>query len=500
MLHDIWALEETAFDLLMSMLRETDIAAISAQGMEFPDSTLVVKDSVAIIPIQGVLTKGSDTPLVRMLFGGGTSYFGIIAAIKEANDNPEVKSIELHIDSPGGSVNGMFDAAKAIKESGKSVTAIVSGMAASAAYVLASQANQIKTINEADRVGSIGTQTRLFTSDNVHTITSTNAPFKAPDPRNQDGIDKIKEELDMVHVIMVRRIAEGRNTIPDIVNREFGQGLVLTAELALRRKMIDVIEDSIVTNRLDEDDNTQASTSKFQDFEILDIPFSSRTAIKRIREATGSQENPSEDFRQGFFWFDRKDASNFAAYKLPFVDISDGKMVASRKAINAANAAMQGKRGGVDIPEADRPAVQRHIDRYKAKIDKMDKEANKNKEVSTMSLETLLTDNPEARAELDARIKAAVDGATTAERSRVCAHLENMSHSPEVVVKAIKEGDDFGPVQMSAYMNAMTNTAHGKKKTKDNPGAVTTDDDLEGDKGEAEKVAGSVLDKMLAQK
>lgn len=85
-------------------------------------------------------------------------------AIVEAANNPRVSGVILSFDSPGGSVNAVDIPVKAIQyaKSQKPVIAhISSGMAASAAYWIASQANEVYTEFDNDQVGSIGTYVTL---------------------------------------------------------------------------------------------------------------------------------------------------------------------------------------------------------------------------------------------------------------------------------------------------------------------------------------------------
>lgn len=110
-------------------------------------------------------------------------------------------------------------------------------------------------------------------------------------------------------------------------------------------------------------------TSAYQDYPVVDVEWDRDASENRWREFTGSEEEPSDTYRRRFFWYDESANDNFGSYKLPFVDIQDGKPVAVRGAITAAAAAVMGARGGVDIPEADIPAVKAHIARYYAKID-----------------------------------------------------------------------------------------------------------------------------------
>jgi len=109
----------------------------------------------------------------------------------------------------------------------------------------------------------------------------------------------------------------------------------------------------------------------FQDMKISDRDrvWDSSSAISRIRELTKSDEHPTTEYKKAFVWFDATESDKFGAYKLPIADVISGRMTVIPKAIFSAAAALQGARGGVDLPEIDRPKVIRHIERYYAKMD-----------------------------------------------------------------------------------------------------------------------------------
>ncbi len=96
-------------------------------------------------------------------------------------------------------------------------------------------------------------------------------------------------------------------------------------------------------------------------------------AVKNIREHTGSKEKPSKSYRGYFMWFDSADAENFGAYKLPYADWIDGEFRAVPRALIAIKSAIGGARGGVDIPEADKPKILRHVERYLSKLEDSEK-------------------------------------------------------------------------------------------------------------------------------
>jgi len=204
---------------------------------------LTIAGDTAEINVSGVITKAPS--FIAMLFGGGNvTYPEIVAALAEADKDPDVKHAVMRIDSPGGHFDGLFDAIAAMESFSKPLKAIVHNQAASAAYALASQADEIVAANRAARVGSIGVVASFTTYEGDVDITSTKAPKKRPDVRTDEGKKMVQEELDALHELFVDSIAAGRDTTPDKVNAEFGQGATLLAEEALKRGMIDAIAET----------------------------------------------------------------------------------------------------------------------------------------------------------------------------------------------------------------------------------------------------------------
>ena len=124
--------------------------------LELVDKPILrVENGVGIISITGPLMR---KPSVFMqVIGEATDFLEIEAALVQAGDDPNVKTVLLDIDSPGGTVNGTQECAAAIAELAKKkfVYAYTGGMMCSAAYWLASQANAIYSTSSAS-VGSIG--------------------------------------------------------------------------------------------------------------------------------------------------------------------------------------------------------------------------------------------------------------------------------------------------------------------------------------------------------
>ncbi len=110
----------------------------------------------------------------------------------------------------------------------------------------------------------------------------------------------------------------------------------------------------------------------FQDLPLTDSdrPWNADAAKRRVRVFTNSEESPSPAYKRCFVWYDKENGDSFSAYKLPIADVVDDQLKAVPRGIFAAAAAVRGARGGVDIPEEDRPGVIRHLERYFAKMDR----------------------------------------------------------------------------------------------------------------------------------
>jgi signal peptide peptidase SppA len=119
-----------------------------------PPKPYNISNGVGIITITGSLVKRGAWVGA---YSGLTSYEGIEHQLKTALADPAVKSILLDLHSPGGEAVGAFETAAIVRQvaAAKRVLAVVNGMAASAAYAIASGANDI-IVTETGVAGSIG--------------------------------------------------------------------------------------------------------------------------------------------------------------------------------------------------------------------------------------------------------------------------------------------------------------------------------------------------------
>lgn len=251
-----WLLEQSALDKLIKAEMPSGEESAKYVKDDFPEIMSIV-GNVAKIEINGPLTDKRNW-ILMWLFGANTTYSEISDSVAMAISDPNVESIQFNINSPGGMASAQWIAAMDainLAQNSKPTKAIVSSMAASGAYGLASQAGEIIAQNRMSLVGSVGVVSTHTVSDDIIDIRSTNAPKKKPDVKTEAGQKIIQERLDVVHDVFVRALARGRGTTVDDVNANFGQGALLIAQEAIGRGMIDKIG-------IDSSDNNSGNNSK----------------------------------------------------------------------------------------------------------------------------------------------------------------------------------------------------------------------------------------------
>lgn len=212
-------------------------------------SLLKVKDDIAIIPIMGGLTHRM-TFIDAMCTGGLSSYEGLRRGFDEALADESIKTIVLHIDSGGGEASGCFELARHIMASRgqKKIIAYVDEFACSAAYALASSAEEIIASPDAD-VGSIGVimvhqeLTKAFEKNGV-TINVIKAgefkgmgsPFQA---LSEESKERLQKRINDTYATFTGFVAESRNLSEEAVKNT--EANVYSAQEALELGLINSI-------------------------------------------------------------------------------------------------------------------------------------------------------------------------------------------------------------------------------------------------------------------
>jgi protease-4 len=173
--------------------------------------------SVAIVPIVGPLMKADA-------FCGPVGMATIGKRIKYFDSLPNISAIVLHIDSPGGTVDGTADLADIVKNTSKPILAFVDGMMCSAAAWIGTGAKEIMANNDFAEVGSIGVMMSFFDvipyyekeGYKYHQLVSSLSEDKTKifdEIRAGKYENYIKEDLDPLAVEFQRVIRENRPTV-----------------------------------------------------------------------------------------------------------------------------------------------------------------------------------------------------------------------------------------------------------------------------------------------
>jgi len=235
-----WLIETEALEEIKALYHLKGDVSVSDYRASSDPFVYHAADGVANIQVSGPLMSRPNA-LMRHFGMQHTGYNEIIEGLQAAEMDPNVKSIELQVNSPGGQASGLFAVTDSIKSLTKPVKA-VADYAASAAYAIAAATGSIEARGPASSFGSIGVAAEFSVDDNTVTITSTDAPDKRPDVRTEEGQAVIRDQLDSIHELFVSTIADGRDTTAGEVNENYGKGRTFLAKEALNRGMIDNIQ------------------------------------------------------------------------------------------------------------------------------------------------------------------------------------------------------------------------------------------------------------------
>lgn len=244
-----WAMEPSYLELLLSIANregEGPEAVAARLGRPLDNTrTVEIRDGVAIVPVTGPIFRRAN--MFSDVSGPGMTSVQVLAKdFREALENPNVKAILLDVDSPGGEANGIHEFAAMIRDARgkKPICAYVGGMGASAAYWIASAADEI-VADETAMVGSIGTVMAVHAPDAESArqieIVSSQSPNKRPNVGTKEGRSLYQKRVDDNAAIFVSSVAANRNVTEEQVLTKFGKGAVLIAKEALAVGMIDSI-------------------------------------------------------------------------------------------------------------------------------------------------------------------------------------------------------------------------------------------------------------------
>jgi len=207
--------------------------------------------SVMVLPLYGIINQRYAGD-----FSGpsGTSVQEFTQQFRQAMNDPNVTAIVIDVDSPGGTVSGVDELATEIynarKQGSKKITAVSNCLCASAAYYIASQANEF-CVSPSSLTGSIGVY-QLHEDDST-ALENLGVKFtfisagkykvegNSYQPLDDEARTAMQGVVDDFYSMFTKAVARGRGVAVKAVLGGFGQGRCLTAQDAVKQGLADRI-------------------------------------------------------------------------------------------------------------------------------------------------------------------------------------------------------------------------------------------------------------------
>lgn len=209
------------------------------------------KGAVAVLPIFGIINQRVSNMDVSS--GGMFSIDKFSQTFRQAVADPNVKAIVLNIDSPGGGVFGVAELADEIyaARSQKHIVAVANSLAASAAYWIASAADEL-VVTPGGMVGSIGVYmmhddlSAAYEAAGIKTTIIQAGKYKTEgnslEPLTDEARQALQDDVNAYYDMFIENVAKGRGIAAKDVRNGYGEGRVLNAKGAKAAGMVDRID------------------------------------------------------------------------------------------------------------------------------------------------------------------------------------------------------------------------------------------------------------------
>lgn len=221
---------------------------------ENPDS--IKENSIFSLSLVGPITKYDQ-------WCGPSGTRSKAAALKMADQNPGIVAHILRVDSGGGEGYAAQELALFLKTLEKPVFAFVEGMAASAAYLIASACSMVAASSPMDRVGSIGTYVTLADYSrwyDMQGVRLVDVYARGSKDKNRDYLEaiagntqKVQQVVDTFNDFFLQAVRVNRSESLDITSDDWSTGKMFFAREALGTGLIDIVLgfDDFLNNILD---------------------------------------------------------------------------------------------------------------------------------------------------------------------------------------------------------------------------------------------------------
>lgn len=243
-----WAVRPDLIPRLAGALRMPALAGFTTRAAT--PSGEPTHSGIAVIPLSGVITPAGS--FLSFLFGGSPGGLqGFRDAFDVALNSADVTAIVIDVDSPGGLCDMVTETAEEVFEGrgrGKPIIAVADTLMCSAAYWIASQADEIVS-TPSGYAGSVGVYrvhedwSRANADMGVGVTYVAAGKYKTEGNQNEplDGEAAAHWQADVqdVYDTFVADVARGRGITPEQVIADYGEGRALNANRALAAGLVD---------------------------------------------------------------------------------------------------------------------------------------------------------------------------------------------------------------------------------------------------------------------
>lgn len=252
----IWAIEPSKLQAILAVLNlraaggrvsDDEIKAIAGAAQQPAQRQ---QGTVAVLPLYGTISQRMG---LMQESSGGTSTVAFAKMFRQVMSDPSVGAVVLDVDSPGGTVSGVPELAAEIyaARGTKPIVAVSNSIMASAAYYIASAADEI-SVTPSGEVGSIGIiaihedASGAYEQMGIRHTLVTAGKYKAEhspyQPLTDDARASLQKSVDEYYDDFVSAVAKHRGTSPAEVRNGYGQGRMVGAREAKKIGLADRVE------------------------------------------------------------------------------------------------------------------------------------------------------------------------------------------------------------------------------------------------------------------
>lgn len=257
----VWAITESGMDQIMHAiegLEHKDVldaaqvedatknrGVLEDKEYKYEDDMYEVNGSMATMPVYGKMFPRANM-MTRL--SGGTSTRKLGRAIDEVEEREDIDRVMMVFDSPGGSIQGLTNTARKIRNMETDTVAFAEGMMASAAYFVGSAADRVVASPDS-MIGAIGSVAKIVSRAgkledegyDVEVIRSAEKKAKPnpSEPIDEDSVKEVQKLVDAAHEQFVRQVATNLDISEETVSNTMADGSVINGSEAEGTNFVD---------------------------------------------------------------------------------------------------------------------------------------------------------------------------------------------------------------------------------------------------------------------